>query len=172
MNIVRVALDVPLPRLFDYLASDSDESDIGRRVDVPFGKGSKTGIIVGLSTDSEQPENKLKPVAAILRDMPALPPDWLALCEFCARYYQTPLGEVTSFALPPMLRRGKLPRMPKATPIAVSPAPTSMDTVRGRRRQRHRPGTCRAAGFVAGATGGGLPRLPPRASSRPSCCMG
>jgi primosomal protein N' (replication factor Y) len=131
MNIVRVALDVPLPRLFDYLASDSDESDIGRRVDVPFGKGSKTGIIVGLSTDSEQPENKLKPVAAILRDMPALPPDWLALCEFCARYYQTPLGEVTSFALPPMLRRGKLPRMPKATPIAVSPAPTSMDTFEG-----------------------------------------
>jgi primosomal protein N' (replication factor Y) len=131
MNIVRVALDVPLPRLFDYLASDSDESDIGRRVDVPFGKGSKTGIIVGLSTDSEQPENKLKPVAAILRDMPALPPDWLALCEFCARYYQTPLGEVTSFALPPMLRRGKLPRMPKATPIAVSPAPTSKDTFEG-----------------------------------------
>ncbi len=131
MNIVRVALDVPLPRLFDYLAPDSDESDIGRRVDVPFGKASKTGVIVGLSADSEQPENKLKPVAAILRDMPALPPDWLALCEFCARYYQTPLGEVTSFALPPMLRRGKLPRMPKAAKIAVSPAPTSGDTVPG-----------------------------------------
>ena len=39
--------------------------------------------------------------------------EWLALCDFCARYYQTPLGEVTSFALPPMLRRGKLPRIGK-----------------------------------------------------------
>jgi primosomal protein N' (replication factor Y) len=131
MNIVRVALDVPLPRLFDYLAPDSDESDIGRRVVVPFGKASKTGVIVGLSAVSAQPENKLKPVAAILRDMPALPPDWLALCEFCARYYQTPLGEVTSFALPPMLRRGKLPRMPKAAKITVSPAPTAIDSVPG-----------------------------------------
>ena len=125
MNIVRVALDLPLPTLFDYLAPDAVESDVGRRVTVPFGKGLRTGVIVELATASEQPDAKLKEVAAILRDMPALPAEWLALCEFCARYYQTPLGEVTSFALPPMLRRGKLPRIKKpAAKIAVSPAPT------------------------------------------------
>ena len=125
MNIVRVALDLPLPRLFDYLAPDSDESDIGRRVTVPFGKASRTGVIVALAAASEHPDGKLKSVTAILRDMPALPAEWLALCEFCARYYQTPLGEVTSFALPPMLRRGKLPRIRKpAADAAVAPAPT------------------------------------------------
>ena len=111
MNIVRVALDLPLPRLFDYFAPEANESDIGRRVTVPFGTGSRTGVIIGLARASEQADDKLKTVTAILRDMPALPHEWLALCEFCARYYQTPLGEVTSFALPPMLRRGKLPRM-------------------------------------------------------------
>ena len=116
MNIVRVALDLPLPRLFDYLAPDSNESDTGRRVTVPFGTGSRTGLIIEVTTASEHPDAKLKAVTEILRDMPALPPEWLALCEFCARYYQTPLGEVTSFALPPMLRRGKLPRMKKASP--------------------------------------------------------
>ena len=125
MNIVRVALDVPVPRLFDYLAPESDESDIGRRVTVPFGKGCKTGMIISLAAVSAQPDVKLKTVTEILRDMPALPDEWLALCEFCARYYQTPLGEVTSFALPPMLRRGKLPRTRKpATDSAASPAPT------------------------------------------------
>jgi primosomal protein N' (replication factor Y) len=125
MNIVRVALDLPLPRLFDYLAPDAGASDIGRRVTVPFGSGSRTGVIIELATASDQPDAKLKEVVAILRDMPALPAEWLALCEFCARYYQTPLGEVTSFALPPMLRRGKLPRIKKpAAKIAVSPAPT------------------------------------------------
>jgi primosomal protein N' (replication factor Y) (superfamily II helicase) len=125
MNIVRVALDVPVPRLFDYLASDSDESDIGRRVSVPFGKASRTGVIVALAAASEQPAAKLKTVVAILRDMPALPSEWLALCEFCARYYQTPLGAVTSFALPPVLRRGKLPRIKKsALETTVAPAPT------------------------------------------------
>ena len=126
MNIVRVALDLPLPRLFDYFAPDSGESDIGRRVNVPFGAGSRTGVIIEVATASEQPDAKLKEVGAILRDMPALPAEWLALCDFCARYYQMPLGEVTSFALPPMLRRGKLPRI-KATAgpsLAVPPAPT------------------------------------------------
>ncbi|MBN8473705.1 primosomal protein N' [Sulfuritalea sp.] len=129
MNIVRVALDLPLPKLFDYLAPDSDESDIGRRVTVPFGTASRIGVIISLTQASEQPDAKLKTVIAILRDMPALPADWRELCEFCARYYQTPLGEVTSFALPPMLRRGKLPRMPKVA--AVAPAPPSRDTVPG-----------------------------------------
>ena len=100
MNILRVALDLPLPRLFDYLAPDSDESDIGRRVNVPFGTGSRTGVIIELVASSEYPDTKLKTVGEILRDMPALPKEWLALCEFCARYYQAPLGEVTSFALP------------------------------------------------------------------------
>jgi primosomal protein N' (replication factor Y) len=145
MNIVRVALDLPLPRLFDYLAPDSDQGDVGRRVTVPFGTGLRTGVIVELATASEQPDARLKEVTAILRDMPALPAEWLALCEFCARYYQTPLGEVTSFALPPMLRRGKLPRMKQprikesvgssigvpVTPAKAEAAPSARDTVSG-----------------------------------------
>ena len=118
MTIVRLALDVPLPRLFDYRAEDASEADIGRRARVPFGSGSKVGLIVEVTPTSDQAPEKLKPVDAILRDMPPLPVDWLALCEFCSRYYQYPLGQVMSFALPPMLRRGKLPkpRQPKAVP--------------------------------------------------------
>ena len=125
MNIIHVALDLPLPRLFDYLAPDSNLSDIGLRATVPFGTGSRTGVIIGVANASAQPIAKLKTVTAILRDMPALPAEWLALCDFCSRYYQTPLGEVTSFALPPMLRRGKLPRITKAKPAAVSPSATA-----------------------------------------------
>jgi primosomal protein N' (replication factor Y) len=128
MTFVRVALDVPLSRLFDYRADEVSVADIGRRVVVPFGSGSKIGLIVGVSDTSDQPADKLKPVEAILRDMPALPPDWLALCEFCSRYYQHPLGQVMAFALPPMLRKGKLPRPRKVsrdgTPrTAAKPAP-------------------------------------------------
>lgn len=113
MNIVRVALDVPLPRIFDYLAPDSNESDIGYRVTVPFGRGFKTGVIIDRAAASEQPADKLRMVIAILRDMLPLPAEWLALCTFCASYYQAPLGEVCTFALPPLLRRGKLPRAKK-----------------------------------------------------------
>jgi primosomal protein N' (replication factor Y) len=123
MSIVRVALDAPLPRLFDYLAPEALAGDRGRRVVVPFGQGEKIALIVAVLAESDQPAEKLKPVREILRDMPPLPDDWLALCEFCARYYQYPLGQVVAFALPPMLRRGKLPRVPKAKAAAAAPEP-------------------------------------------------
>ena len=115
MTFVRVALDVPLPRLFDYRVEDASLADVGRLAMVPFGSGSKCGLVVGVAERSDQPADKLKPVEAILRDMPPLPVDWLALCEFCSRYYQHPLGQVMSFALPPLLRKGKLPRPRKVS---------------------------------------------------------
>jgi len=122
MTFVRVALDVPLPRLFDYRAEDASLADVGRRATVPFGSGSKCGLVVGIAESSDQPVEKLKPVEAILRDMSPLPADWLALCEFCSRYYQHPLGQVMAFALPPMLRKGKLPRARKVSHDGTPPA--------------------------------------------------
>jgi primosomal protein N' (replication factor Y) len=57
MQIVRVALDVPLRRLFDYRVPEGRAAcrpaDIGYRVRVPFGQRQKIGIIVELPGDSE-----------------------------------------------------------------------------------------------------------------------
>jgi primosomal protein N' (replication factor Y) len=127
MSIVQVALDVPLTRLFDYRIDPAMQSEaeppgpqavpeIGRLVSVPFGKGGsgqKIGLVLGASLNSDQPSEKLKPISHTLDNIPLLPQDWIALCEFCARYYQHPLGEVVHFALPPFLRRGKMPRAVK-----------------------------------------------------------
>jgi primosomal protein N' (replication factor Y) len=121
--ILQIALDVPLPRLFDYrTAEDLDGGPVGRLVKVPFGQGEKIGIVVGEAASSERPAEKLK-AAQILADLPALPADWLELCGFCARYYHYPLGQVMAFALPPLLRKGKQPRKLKEK-SAVLPAPT------------------------------------------------
>ena len=121
--MIRIALDVPLMRLFDYLAPAASTNDIGLRARVPFGSGEKVGVIVAVTDQSDQAADKLRPVTEILRDMPPLPAEWLALCEFCARYYQHPLGEVMNFALPPLLRRGKLPRALKAKASAAGVEP-------------------------------------------------
>ncbi|MBP9712085.1 MAG: primosomal protein N' [Sterolibacterium sp.] len=125
MAILRVALDVPLPRLFDYLCADAQvtEMDVGRCVRVPFGRGEKTGVIVELAERSEQPLEKLRPAGDILRELPPLPADWLALTHFCSRYYHHPLGEVMVLALPPYLRRGKLPMARKEKPAPATSAP-------------------------------------------------
>ncbi len=115
--IVRVALPIPLPRTFDYIAEDLSPADLGRCVRVPFGRGEKTGLIVALPETAELPLEQLKPVIAIQREAPALPADWLAMVEFTARYYQHPLGEVVAMALPPRLRRADAVSGNEADPL-------------------------------------------------------
>lgn len=128
MPILRVALDIPLPRLFDYIAEDAQIEDVGRCVRVPFGRGEKFGVIVDVATNSDQAPEKLKQAGEILRELSALPCDWLALTKFCSSYYHHPLGEVMSMALPPYLRRGKLPAKRKEKPpLPEAPQPILPD---------------------------------------------
>ena len=124
MSILQVALDVPLLRRFDYRSPAGTEGDpVGRLVSVPFGSGRKVGVVVAVIEVSEQPADKLK-AAEWLPDLPTLPADWLDLCSFCARYYHYPLGQVMAFALPPLLRKGKLPRHTRQKVDAGRTAPT------------------------------------------------
>ncbi|PAS99928.1 MAG: primosomal protein N' [Candidatus Dactylopiibacterium carminicum] len=109
--MVRVALPLPLPRLFDYSVTGEICPQIGQCVRLPFRAGEKTGVIVALDPSDSPPPEKLKPVLEVLRELPPLPAQWLALTAFAARYYQHPLGEVVSAALPPGIRRAvSLPR--------------------------------------------------------------
>lgn len=93
MSIVRVALPVPLPQLFDYKSEDIDIDDIGRCVRVPFGKGEKNGIVIDLPSCTDIDQSRLKTVAHIQREVSPLPKDWLELVGFVARYYHAPFGE-------------------------------------------------------------------------------
>lgn len=114
MPIIRVALDVPVVTLFDYLASDATAQDIGARVQVPFGRKLMTGVIMEVSTCSSVSPDKLKPAAHIFHDIPPLPVTLLDLCRFCSDYYHHPLGEVIMNALPGRLRSSK-PLVQKST---------------------------------------------------------
>ena len=105
MNILRVAFDLPLPRLFDYSCESATAADIGMRVLVPFGNKQLVGVIVNITDTSEIPSDKLKAAVRILRETPALGRDWLELAEFCSNYYHRPLGEVIFGGLPVRLRR-------------------------------------------------------------------
>ena len=112
MPILRVALDVPLPRLFDYAAADASPSDVGRRIAVPFGRRTLVGVIIEIAAESAVAPGKLRPAGPILDDMPALPAEWLAVARFASEYYQRPLGEVIHAALPTRLRRPLPLRLP------------------------------------------------------------
>jgi primosomal protein N' (replication factor Y) len=103
----RIALPVPLPRLFDYLPPEGAAAPApGSRVRVPFGNRSLVGFYIEPgSADPQGPE--LRAAAAVLDDAPLFdPPLWQALV-WAAGYWQRPLGEVLATALPVALRQGE-----------------------------------------------------------------
>jgi primosomal protein N' (replication factor Y) len=108
--IFRVAIAVPVYRLFDYLAPDNIElADIkpGIRLEVPFGNAKKIAFLIECDQHSEMNIDKLKRVERILDEKPLLSTKDLALLHWASRYYHHPLGEVFSAAFPVALRQGK-----------------------------------------------------------------
>jgi primosomal protein N' (replication factor Y) len=105
MSIIRVALDVPVPRLFDYRAPDATSADVGRRVLVPLNRKNIVGVIVELGHTTAVPADRLKEAVCVLRDLPPLAAEDLRLLRFASDYYHHPLGEVVLGALPTRLRR-------------------------------------------------------------------
>ena len=121
MRFLRVALDVPLPQVFDYRHAGASAADIGRRVVVPFGARRLAGVVVGVGDETDVPPERLRDAQALLDDLAPLGADWLALARFAAEYYQRPLGEVIHAALPPRLRRTEPLRSAPAG-YAITPA--------------------------------------------------
>lgn len=122
MPVLRVALDLPLHRLFEYLAAGASTADVGLRVRVPFGRGEKIGVIVEVVDIGEWPAEQMKPAGDILRDTPPLPGDFFSLCKFASAYYQAALGEVIMQALPVGLKRLDPPKRRNARPAPLTAA--------------------------------------------------
>lgn len=107
MPIVRVALDVPLPTLFDYTVDEDTEVSIGQRVIVPFGKRQLAGVVVELMAASDVSPERIKPVSQVLRDGAPLSPGLLGLLRFCSDYYRYPIGQTILSAVPAQWRSAK-----------------------------------------------------------------
>jgi primosomal protein N' (replication factor Y) len=107
-QILEVAVAAPVMGVFDYLVPVAIEGPllVGQRVRVPFGRGTRMGWLVGAKAVSELPEQRLRRVLSVLDAQPLMPPDLLRMLVWAARYYQHPLGEVLSAALPKALREG------------------------------------------------------------------
>ncbi len=103
-NIIKVALDIPVPALFDYLAKEADIGDIGARAIVPFGAKKLTGVVLGISENTDIPVERLKSAEFVFRDIPPLSGKLLDLFRFCSAYYHQPIGQVVLNALPARLK--------------------------------------------------------------------
>jgi len=109
-QVLRVALDTPLRRLFDYLppaeAGAGPLPAIGARVRVPFGRQRLIGLVLAAADTSEVPQERLKPILEVLDARPVLDSAAIELLTWAAQYYHHPIGEVLTGALPRPLRFG------------------------------------------------------------------
>ena len=107
-HVLRVALPLPLPRLFDYRSPAGMEAQpalIGHRVRVPFGNREAHGIVVG--TGLAEGDAELREALQLPDHSPLLSGELLASLRWLAHYLHAPLGEVLATALPAALRRGE-----------------------------------------------------------------
>lgn len=126
-TILKIAVNVPLSRLFDYLPPDGIAAiRPGSRVIVPFGRREKIGVVMAQSDSSELPTGKIRQCLATLEDEPILSAEDLRLISFTSDYYHHPIGEVVAAALPALLRQGK-PLFPTLAFVAISDAGASAD---------------------------------------------
>lgn len=121
MTILRVALDVPLDRLFDYLDNGSGVQ-VGQRVLVPFGRRQVIGMVVARPAQSDLAADKLKPVVRGFHDEAPLPASSFRLLKFCAEYYHYPLGQALLNALPSRLRTDAPARLPQTSGYRLTAA--------------------------------------------------
>jgi primosomal protein N' len=137
--IARVALDVPIPELFDYRIAPGWRPEVGDWVVVPWGRSRRVGLVAAHADASDVPDERLKPLEAPLPDMPRMPGHWLDLIEFGARYYHAGFGELALPSVPKLLR--------------TVPTTRSRGSAAARARDRFDGGAGMAAGPAARAAG-------------------
>lgn len=106
--VARVAVPVPLPRLFDYLPVAGEPlPSPGSRVLVPFGPRRLVGLVMAHGASApDMPASALRPLERVL-DESLLGPEMIELIDWCARYYAFAPGEAVNLLLPGALRRSK-----------------------------------------------------------------
>jgi primosomal protein N' (replication factor Y) len=125
--ILKVAVNVPLSRQFDYLpAKGTAAAKPGCRVLVPFGRRRQVGLVLSHATETDVPDAKIRRCIATLDENPLFSDEDLWLLRFTSDYYHHPIGEVVAAALPATLRQGK-PLHPTLTVVAISDAGESAD---------------------------------------------
>ncbi len=106
-TIAQVALPVPLDKRFDYLIKPEQFPVTGGRVTVPFGRQTLVGIVTAMVQQSDLPNGQLKAIKEVLDIEPVWPEPLYELLNWCSQFYQHPLGDTLSNALPTALKKGK-----------------------------------------------------------------
>jgi len=136
--VIRVAVPVPLPRLFDYrLADGMAASDVepGARVLVEFGRRRLVGVVAEVLAGETA---SLKPLLVALDTAATggvlFDPALWSVIQRAARYYHAPLGEMLATALPVGLRRAHSVACRTEHLYVLNPSATALPRGKAQRR--------------------------------------
>ncbi len=121
-QIVRVGLDVPLARAFDFLLPPHLKVVVGSLVVVPFGRQRMVGVVLETEVDTDIAADKLRAIESVKHGVPPLSAEILSVFRFCADYYHAPIGQIALNAIPPVLRSPTEPAPEKATVLEITAA--------------------------------------------------
>ena len=93
-------------KIFEY--SCPENLAAGARVKVPFGGRIIDGFVIGVSQTSAYPAEKLKPIASVFDEVPALVPECLTLMHQISSRYRVPKAAALRLFLPSEMRLGKV----------------------------------------------------------------
>ena len=104
------------PRTFSYRIPEGMQLSVGQRVEVPFARLIKEGVVIGFSETCDVDEEKIREVRAPLEDYPAILPTLLTLARRMAEDAHCPLAETLRLMLPAEMRGGRV--QVKSQPVA------------------------------------------------------
>ncbi len=102
---------------FTYIVPDELESviKIGSRVEAPFKRGKKVGIVTGFGRKPKDPSIKMKEIKSVLDEEPFLPENILNLIKWVSQYYMAPSGLALKNIVPSAFFTGKKAGTPRIT---------------------------------------------------------
>jgi len=98
------AIAIPLYRVFDYSIEDHQQVLVGTRYRLPFGQGSRTGLLLATHNSASVQRDRIKAADECLDQLPVLSEHLIALATWMSDYYLQPIGEVLFQCLPRYLR--------------------------------------------------------------------
>lgn len=128
--VYEVAVDAALATTLTYSQPTGRETPlpVGCCVQVPLGRRSAVGYILGPAQKTEEPQDfVIKPVHAVLSEAPLFPAELLPFYRWIARYYHYPLGEVLRTALPLQPTSRSRGRVNARMQEVLSPGPALAD---------------------------------------------
>ena len=102
-KILKVAIDVPINQLFDYLPNE-DSFSIGQYVTIPFGRRKLIGVICEISLRSDIHPSKLKSIINVDPEI-IFDAQMFKLLNFVSKYYHYPIGQTIMSVVPSRLKK-------------------------------------------------------------------